>query len=419
MVPRRIPAGCVPGDPNLQAGSSMLTQAVRELRRHAVRSLLTAVGIAVGVTALVLLGALSEKTSRLVEGGRDFGAGQITVSGTGGDLGTGMLRGALVSGEQLAALRDVSGVEAVAPIVMFPISETPGLPFTLAPLAFGVDSELLALNRRSPRPRVRVGREVPREGSSEVVIGHQVARHLHADVGSTITVRGHDFQVVGILEPTLTGPDSFVMMPFPTAERLLIDTEPVLKRLALVPGSKVLPVATAAAVFWKDGQDPEELAQRIRDQVSGLTVVSPAQAETQLDQTLAFLRGIINGGGLVALLVASLAVANTTFTAMVERRREIGLWRVVGATRRQLIGRLVLEAVLLGLGGSVLGLLTGVLATNALNIVTERLGAQVFLLTGRLVAAAALLPATLAALAALPPVWRATRRPPTEAVRYA
>src|SRR5262245_39331111 len=417
MVPCRFPAGCVPADPNLQAGSSMLTQAVRELRRHAVRSLLTAVGIAVGVTALVLLGALSEKTSRLLEGGREFGAGQITVSGTGGDLGTGMLRGALVSGEQLAALRGVSGVEAVAPIVMFPISETPGLPFTLAPLAFGVDSELLALNRRSPRPMVRVGRSVPGEG--EVVIGHQVARHLQADIGSTITVRGHDFTVVGILEPTLTGPDSFVMMPFPTAERLLVDTEPVLKRLALVPGSKVLPVATAAAVFWKDDQDPEELAQRIRDKVPGLTVVSPAQAEVQLDQTLAFLRGIINGGGLVALLVASLAVANTTFTAMVERRREIGLWRVVGATRRQLVGRLVLEAVLLGVAGSVLGLLAGVLAMNALNVVTERLGAQVFLLTGRLVAAAALLPAALAGLAALPPVWRATRRPPTEAVRYA
>src|SRR5262245_27654394 len=225
--PPDFPAGCVPGDPNLQAGTSMLTQAVRELRRHAVRSLLTAVGIAVGVTALVLLGALSEKTSRLLEGGRDFGAGQITVSGTGGDLGTGMLRGALVSGEQLAALHGVSGVEAVAPIVMFPISETPGLPFTLAPLAFGVDSELLTLNRRSPRPMVRVGRSVPGEG--EVVIGHQVARHLHADIGSTITIRGHDFQVVGILEPTLTGPDSFVMMPFPTAERLLVETEPVLK----------------------------------------------------------------------------------------------------------------------------------------------------------------------------------------------
>jgi putative ABC transport system permease protein len=400
-------------------GTSMVAQAIRELRRHAVRSTLTAGGIAIGVIALVLLGALSEKTSRLVQGGRDFGAGQITVSGAGANAATGMSRGALVSGEQLDAVRAVPGVAEVAPIVMFPLTESPALPFSLAPLAFGVDEELLARNRRAAAPRVRAGRLVPAAGSDEVVIGSQVAKRFDADVGSTIRVRGRDFRVVGVLEQTFTGPDSFVMMPFATAERLLLDSEPVLRRLTMVPGSQVLPIATAAAVFWKDGEDPEQVADRIRDQVQGLSVVSPKQAEAQIDRALAFLRGIINGGAIVALVVASLAVANTTFTAMVERRREIGLWRVVGATRRQLVSRLVLEAVLLAVAGSAIGLVAGVLATNSLNALTERLGSPVFLITARLVGAAALLPPMMAALAALPPVWRATRRPPTEAVRYA
>ena len=131
----------------------MLRQAIRELRRHAVRSLLTAGGIAIGVGALVLLGGLSERTSRLVEGGRDFGAGQITISGAGGDIGTGMSRGALVGGEQLAALGKVPGVAEVAPIVMFPVSESPtSMPLTLAPLVFGVDAALLTRNSRSPPP---------------------------------------------------------------------------------------------------------------------------------------------------------------------------------------------------------------------------------------------------------------------------
>ena len=397
----------------------MVAQAIRELRRHAVRSTLTAGGIAIGVIALVLLGALSEKTSRLVQGGRDFGAGQITVSGAGANAATGMSRGALVSGEQLDAVRAVPGVAEVAPIVMFPLTESPALPFSLAPLAFGVDEELLARNRRAAAPRVRAGRLVPAAGSDEVVIGSQVAKRFDADVGSTIRVRGRDFRVVGVLEQTLTGPDSFVMMPFATAERLLLDSEPVLRRLTMVPGSQVLPIATAAAVFWKDGEDPEQVADRIRDQVQGLSVVSPKQAEAQIDRALAFLRGIINGGAIVALVVASLAVANTTFTAMVERRREIGLWRVVGATRRQLVSRLVLEAVLLAVAGSTIGLVAGLLATDSLNALTERLGSPVFLITARLVGAAALLPPMMAALAALPPVWRATRRPPTEAVRYA
>ena len=397
----------------------MVAQAIRELRRHAARSALTAGGIAIGVIALVMLGALSEKTSRLVQGGRDFGAGQITVSGAGTNAATGMSRGALVSGEQLDAVRAVPGVAEVAPIVMFPLTESPALPFSLAPLAFGVDEELLARNRRAPAPRVRAGRLVPTPGSDEVVIGSQVAKRFGADVGSTIRVRGRDFHVVGVLEQTLTGPDSFVMMPFATAERLLLDSEPVLRRLTMVPASQVLPIATAAAVFWREGEDPEQVADRIRAQVQGLSVVSPKQAEAQLDRALAFLRGIINGGAIVALVVASLAVANTTFTAMVERRREIGLWRVVGATRRQLVGRLVLEAVLLAVAGSAFGLIAGLLATDSLNALTERMGSPVFLITARLVGAAALLPPLMAALAALPPVWRATRQPPTEAVRYA
>jgi putative ABC transport system permease protein len=397
----------------------MVAQAIRELRRHAARTALTAGGIAIGVMALVLLGALSEKTSRLVQGGRDFGAGQITVSGAGANAATGMSRGALVSGEQLSAVRAVPGVAEVAPIVMFPLTESPSLPFSLAPLAFGVDEELLARNRRAPAPRVRAGRPVPAPESDEVVIGSQVAKRFNADVGSTIRVRGRDFHVVGILEQTLTGPDSFVMMPFATAERLLLDSEPVLRRLTMVPGSQVLPIATAAAVFWRDGEDPEQLANRIREQVPGLSVASPAETEAQLDRALAFLRGVIDGGAIVALVVASLAVANTMFTAMVERRREIGLWRVVGATRRQLVGRLVFEAALLGLCGSVLGLIAGLLATDGLNAFTERLGSPVFLITARLVVTAALLPPLMAVLAALPPVWRATRRPPTEAVRYA
>ena len=397
-----------------------LRQALRELRRRRVRSALTTGGIAIGVAALVLLGALSEKMSRLVAGGRDFATGQVTVSGAGTGALTGMTRGGLLTAEQLHALETIDGVAAVAPIVMFPAADAPAaLPFTLAPLVFGVDVQTLVLNRRSPQPRVSAGRLVPAPGSDEVVLGNQVARLYDARVGDPITVRGQRFHVVGILEPTLTGPDSFVFMSFPTAQRLLIDSEPLLRRLLLVPGSSLLPIATAAAVFWASDQDPEAVAARIRERLPGLSVVSPRDAIVQLDRAVAFLNALIVGSGLVALLVASLAVTNTMFMAVVERRREIGLRRVVGATRRQVIAQLLVEATTLGVIGSTLGLGAGALGVGGLNTLTERLGAAIFLLTPRLAAAAALLPAGLAAIAGLWPAWRAARLPPTDAIRYA
>jgi putative ABC transport system permease protein len=397
-----------------------LLAVVRELRRRRVRSALTAAGIAIGVAALVLLGSLTEKMERLVSGGRDFAIGQITVSGAGGGGATGgMVRGALLTSEQLAALPTIEGVAAVAPIVVFPLGDAPApLPFTLTPLVFGADLTVLWQNHAVPPPRIAEGRRIPDPTGHEVVIGSQVARSLNAKLGSTITVRGRDFVVGGILEPTFTGPDSFVFMPFATAEQLLVESEPFVRRLALVPGSKVLPVATAAAVLWRPGEDPEVVAARIRERVPGISALSPAEAQTQIDRALVFMRSLVLGSAVVALLVASLAVANTMVTAVVERRREIGLRRVVGATRGQVIRLLVAEAALMGAIGAVFGTASGSAVALALNVVTERLGAPVFLVTGRLVAAAILLPAVLSGVAGLVPARRAARLPPAEALRY-
>ncbi len=397
-----------------------LVAVVRELRRRRVRSTLTAAGIAIGVAALVLLGSLTEKMERLVSGGRDFAIGQITVSGPGGGGATGgMMRGALLTNDQLAALPTIEGVAAVAPIVVFPLGDTPApLPFTLMPLVFGADLNVLWQNHAVPPPRVAEGRRIPDPSRHEVVIGSQIARTLHATIGSTVTIRGRDFAVTGILEPTFTGPDSFVFMPFATAEQLLLDSEPLLRRMALVPGSSVLPVATAAAVLWRPGTDPEAVAARIRTRVPNVTVLSPAEAGAQIDHALVFLRALVLGSAVVALVVAALAVANTMVTAVVERRREIGLRRVVGATRGQVVRLLVAEAVLMGAVGAVFGTAGGGAVALALNVVTERLGAPVFLLTGRLVAAAIVLPALLAGVAGLVPARRAARLPPAEALRY-
>jgi putative ABC transport system permease protein len=396
-----------------------LTDGLRNLRRRLLRSALTTAGVAIGAAALVLLGALSEKFSRLVTGGRDFASGQITVTGAGTGGMMGFARGALLSSDQLRRLSEVPGVKLAAPLVMFPVADTPGvLPLTLAPQVFGIDPEALRMNRRALAPRTAHGPVVP-EGPDDVVLGSQVARMLHAVPDQTISIRDRQFRVVGVLETTLTGPDSFVFMPFDTAQSLLLESDPTLQRLASAPGARVLPIATAAAVFWTDGEDPEVVAERIRQTLDDVAVLSPAAATRQIGRALAVMNSLILGSGIVALIVASLAVANTLFTAVVERRREIGIRRVVGATRGQVVAEMVLEAAALGLAGGVLGLLGGLAAVEALNGVTERMGAPVFLLTARLALAATLLPGALAALAGAWPAWRAARLAPVDAIRYA
>ena len=113
-----------------------LAEAIRNMRRRPLRSALTAAGVAIGVAALVLLGSLSEKFSRLVAGGRDFAMGQITVTGAGTGGLMGLARGALLGSEQLHRLAEVPGVRMAAPLVMFPVADSPStLPLTLSPMA--------------------------------------------------------------------------------------------------------------------------------------------------------------------------------------------------------------------------------------------------------------------------------------------
>jgi len=98
-----------------------LWEAWEEIGRRKLRNALTAGGIAIGVAALVLLGALSEKVSRLVLGGRQFATGQISVSSASSSSVVDVARGGLLSAEQIVALGKVEGVGAVAPIAMFPL----------------------------------------------------------------------------------------------------------------------------------------------------------------------------------------------------------------------------------------------------------------------------------------------------------
>src|SRR5262245_61800394 len=213
---------------------SALRDALRNVRRRRLRSALTVIGVTIGVAALVLLGGLSERFARLVEGGRAFAAGQITVSGAGTGGIMGFARGATLSSEQLRRLGEVPGVRMAAPIVMFPVSDAPTtMPFTLAPHVLGIDPQALRLNRGSVAAHAAHGPVVPK-AADEVVLGSQVARVLHARPGQTVEIRGQSFRVAGVLDPTLTGPDSFVFMPFPTAQSLLLESEPALRRLVMV-----------------------------------------------------------------------------------------------------------------------------------------------------------------------------------------
>jgi|GEM_PF-665103 len=172
----------------------------------------------------------------------------------------------------------------------------------------------------------------------------------------------------------------------------------------------------------KNAEKVEQEARRL-----GHTAISVSGVLQSLEGTLAALTIMISFLTGIALLVAALGIVNTMLTSVLERTREIGLWKALGATNGQIMTIFLMEASLIGLIGGTLGLLLSFIAMipgngYALQMISESssmpVEMDVFQLPLWLVFAGPLLATLVAMLAAIVPAWRASRIDPVRALRH-
>jgi putative ABC transport system permease protein len=192
-----------------------------------------------------------------------------------------------------------------------------------------------------------------------VVLGHQAATWLGFDrlrsdqPAPQVFLEHRWFTVIGILNPIPLAPelDQSVLVGWPAAKQYLqFDGHPTVVYL------------TAREDAIEDVRDV--LPATLHPELPGLVQVSrPSEALAAKRATQTSFSGLFLGLAGVAVLVGGIGVANTMIISVLERRREIGLRRALGASRRQIRGQFLTEAVLLsGLGG-VTGTLLGALST--------------------------------------------------------
>jgi ABC-type antimicrobial peptide transport system permease subunit len=328
--------------------------------------LFTVLGIAIGVAGLVALGAMSERIVRFIEGGDRFVLGQISVAGRGMGMGTGFTAGGMLPAATIRAIAEVPGVAGVQAQVMLPLDPSTSQFMTLTQeLVLGMDLSVPMPNRHYRSLPVRAGRFL-REGERRVaVVGASFAASRGLSVGSRIKLEEETYEVVGVLDRMLTAPDRFVMVPIEDARAQWVAKDRLL-RTVIASGGVPLHAAdlnTGAAVGWVDGADPDEVAQRIKEGVSGVNVQLPSELSRLLRSSTAFFSALLAGIGVLAFVIGGLSLANTMAAAVFERIRDFGVKRALGASDLQL-GREVLAeslAVTLvgGLGGIALALALG------------------------------------------------------------
>ncbi len=383
--------------------------------------LFTILGIAVGVSGLVALGAMAERITRFIDGGDRFVLGQISVAGEGMGMGTGFTAGGLLRAAKIEQIARVPGVAAVQAQVMLPLNPTTSQFLTLTQeLILGVDPTVPMSNRQFRELPVKGGRFLRASDRGVVVVGADFAAGRKLAVGRRLELAaGRTVEVVGVLDKTLTAPDRFAIVPLDDARDLWLRRDPLLVQVFAggAGGMARRDLNTGAAVAWADGVDADDLARRIQAGVPGVNVTIPGELSRLLRQSTAFFSALLFGIGVLGLVIGGLSLSNTVTAAVFERIRDFGIKRALGATDLQLLREILSEALGVSISGGALGVALALAIGTLVDARVLRDGQQLFLFSPRLLIFAIAFSVILGGLAATYATLRIARLSPAEAIR--
>jgi len=339
--------------------------AVEALARYKLRTSLSILGVVLGVAAVIAMMSVSEGAARealaQVEAlGLDNLVARSQVSGAAAGQ-KGLQAG---DADQLAAL--VPLVRETSPLIDRFLKITRAEKSAMARV-LGVDASYQTILRLSLARGRFLSPADQRAVARTAVLGGSLARQLFGfrdPLGERVRVADDYYEVVGVLrergrDPTTGGTlawhdiDEVVLVPFPTLSGRTFDIAPQ------QPADEIwLQIA--------DGERSEELAAIVAHVLHGrpggraFNLVVPRELLAQRYRTQRTFSIVVGSIAALALIVGGIGIMNIMLTSVIERTREIGVRRTVGATRRDVTIQFLIEALMMTLGGGALGIVVGV-----------------------------------------------------------
>jgi putative ABC transport system permease protein len=345
--------------------------ALRALRRNKMRSVLTALGMIIGVGAVIAMVSIGNGAKSQVEASI-ASLGQNIISVFPGTLTTGGARGGwgsastLTPEDALAIQAEIAGVVAVSPEVRDRQQVlSNGLNWNTS--INGVSPDFISIRDWGLAEGVIFTDLEVRSTAKVAVIGQTVADQLFpgsSPVGQTLRIRNIPFKIIGLLKPKGfnyfgSDQDDTVLIPYTSAMRR------VSRRTNL---SSILIQSTTQDQMPRIQQEITDLLQQRRQgREPDFTVrnqMELAQAATATSRTMTGLLGAIAG---VSLIVGGIGIMNIMLVSVTERTREIGIRLAIGAHDHDIRLQFLIEAMVLSLMGGALGILIGVGASQIVS----------------------------------------------------
>jgi len=396
-------------------GNALLL-ALRAIRRNAMRSFLTILGIVIGVAAVIIMVTLgSGATVQVTEQIASMGSNLLMV--VPGQMGP--MRGAAAPfkiADADAIGRDIGGLNAVAPAASKSVTAIFANENWSTTVAGSTNDYFTAGNWVIAQGRTFTVSEL-RAGKAVCVIGETVRKELFGGqdpLGSKLRLKNFSCEVVGLLEAKGQGAmgrdqDDTIIVPLRTFQRRVAGNQDVTMIHVSVRDSAAIEAAKSAI---------EQLLRERRHlpatEENDFSVLDTRQITQMLTSTTQVLTALLGAVAAVSLLVGGIGIMNIMLVSVTERTREIGIRLAIGALEREVLLQFLVEAVALSSLGGVIGIILALLASVGLSNVLQ----VPFVFNPGIVILAFLFSAAVGVIFGYFPAQKAARLDPIDALRH-
>ena len=395
--------------------------AFRALRRNKLRSVLTALGIIIGVGAVIAMvsignGAKAQVEQQIASLGENvilIFSGSVTSSGIRTGWGS---AGTLKIEDAEAIRREVPDVIAVSEEVISTSQVSAGNQNWFTRI-YGESPEYFDIRQWPLSEGANFTAQDVRSANKVCVIGRTTASQVfgsESPIGQVLRIKGVPFLVTGVLTPKGLSPqgtdqDDIVIMPYTSAMKRVIGGSTlrginvqVASPDDLAPAQQQITELLRQRHGIRSGRD-DDFTVRNQQEI--------AETATATSRVMTLLLGAIAS---VSLVVGGIGIMNIMLVSVTERTREIGVRLAVGAHGRDILTQFLIEAVTLSVIGGVIGILLGLGASRLLSVFAH----WPTLISIPSIIAAFFVSAAVGIFFGFYPAREAARLDPIEALRY-
>jgi putative ABC transport system permease protein len=405
----------------------LFSTALRALRGNKLRSILTMLGILIGVAAVISVLSLGSAQAAIVEESfATLGSNLIYVMPP--ELGMGGVgaQSTLTLEDAQAIAQNAPSVKNVAPTAQTYAQVVAGGESLSNTIIAGVTPKTEVVDNYAVAQGSFITDFDYGARSRVAVLGSEVAKTLFGEMdptGQSVRIGGRQFQVSGVLESRGTAfgfEDMRVYIPLSTFYATLATSQ------AGSRGNSVNQISVQAKTSSDLQAAEQEITAILRNthkiregEDDDFRVLNMASVAGQVTQVLGILQLVLAAIAGISLLVGGIGIMNIMLVSVTERIREIGLRKAVGAKRRDILIQFLIEAATLGLGGGALGIGVGWLIVKIMSAVATNLGFSfAATLSGDAIALAVGVAIGIGLISGLYPAVRAARLDPIESLRH-